>query len=251
MRTRVALALALLTACAGSPPPEVKPTPPPSAASPISPADAGPATSSPGDAGAPVDAGAPLSAPRAFGEQLDDKAAEQALKDRPPPPPAVARTGKQWPFHTWDKAVFVQYNHFPAHHLPPLDVYDDKGWTPFLFAKRDLTADQGKRALALVAEMKGRADVSKCPFPRHGVVFLEGDVPVASVSVCFECGDILVWPEWTPGERARREKRSLAELEREGKQMLLRHDKVFPKWKAFLEKDLGVSPSWRKAGPPM
>ena len=43
--------------------------------------------------------------------------------------------------------------------------------------------------------------ISKCPFPRHGIVFFDGDNnPVASANICFQCGDILVWPPYLEDE---------------------------------------------------
>ncbi|MBK6514332.1 MAG: hypothetical protein IPG04_09490 [Polyangiaceae bacterium] len=55
-----------------------------------------------------------------------------------------------------------------------------------------------KKAVDLVTQTQGGVEVSKCPFPRHAVVLYEDTMPVASINVCFECGDILLWPPWAP-----------------------------------------------------
>ena len=71
------------------------------------------------------------------------------------------------------------------------------GMHPEIRNERQLTSSEATHALALVHQTEGAARVSKCAFPRHAVVFFDvKDQPLASVNVCFECGDILVWPKW-------------------------------------------------------
>jgi hypothetical protein len=87
--------------------------------------------------------------------------------------------------------------------------------------------------------------MTKCPFPRHAVVLYDHDVPVASVNVCFECGDILLWPrlgppaiDWdklTPAQT----KKALAELEADGAKKQKLFGQVFPKWKTFFRDSVG------------
>lgn len=64
-------------------------------------------------------------------------------------------------------------------------------------------------------------------------VLFDGDLPIASINVCFECGDILTWPDseirfddpaWE-SKYARRKKL---------------YDAVFPKWKPYFRDELGL-----------
>ena len=89
---------------------------------------------------------------------------------------------------------------------------------------------------------RGELEVSKCPFPRHAVVLYAGDAPVGTANVCFECGDILVWPDfeppipddpWTPAVQR--------QFDRRTKKQLTGYKQVFPKWERFFRDELGFS----------
>lgn len=156
----------------------------------------------------------------------EDAGAEVATKPAPKPAP-VERTGKTWPFHAWDRAEAFTFNRFAMRPGAPFRVYDDNGWSKHIVDKKPLDAAQSKQALDLVLAGKSELEMTKCPFPRHAVVFFDHDVPVASVNVCFECGDILLWPRWGKPEEA----------DYARKQKLFDH--VFPKWKTFFRDSVG------------
>lgn len=101
---------------------------------------------------------------------------------------------------------------------------------------------RAKKAVGYVTQTLGGVDVSKCPFPRHAVVLYDGDVPVASINVCFECGDILIWPPWDQKPEPDYEKMTdkewkARELFYERKMKL--YEKAFPKWQAFFRDEVG------------
>ena len=160
-------------------------------------------------------------------------AADAAAPAEPsPPPPPVTRTGKVWPFHAWDRAEAVTFNQFRMRPGAPLYAYDEKGWSPHLVDRKPITGAQAKTAVDLVDQTQGDVAVSKCPFPRHAVVLYEGEVPVASINVCFSCGDILLWPRWSPApDWEKMTKKQLAEHELHQKKQLVMYDKAFPRWK--------------------
>ena len=60
-----------------------------------------------------------------------------------------------------------------------------------------MTRGVGERVVEIVSNTKGTYLASKCPFPRHAfVIFDAKDQPVASVDICFECGDLFAWPDF-------------------------------------------------------
>lgn len=164
--------------------------------------------------------------------------------DTSPPaaPPPVDRAGKVWPFHPWDRAEAVTFNRFAMRPGVPLHAYDERGWSPHLAERKRLASAQAKSAVDLVTETRGDVLISACPFPRHAVVLFDGDVPVASINVCFSCGDILLWPRWSIEPASEKlTKRGRAELELQRKKQLALYDKVFPQWTSFFRDDVGVA----------
>jgi hypothetical protein len=151
------------------------------------------------------------------------------------PPPDAAPAIKTWPFTAWDRAEAITFNHMRYGPRIQLYVYTaEKGWSPNIVERYPLTVEQGKRAVGWTIETRGELEVSKCPFPRHAVVLYAGDTPVGTVNVCFECGDILVWP---PFETLPEDQDKLNALW--SKQMKA-YDRVFPKWQAFFRDEVGV-----------
>ena len=121
-----------------------------------------------------------------------------------------------------------------------LFVYrDDKGWNPNIHSEQDITRKQADQAVKLVGRTLGEMMVSKCAFPRHAIVLFSGPTPVASINVCFECGDILVWPRWDPAPDWDDRK-----YEMYGKLRKV-YDRVFPKWEALFGKELGLTLDWK------
>jgi len=161
----------------------------------------------------------------------------------PPPKPApVTRTGKTWPFHAWDHAEAVAFNQLPMRPRIQRRAYDDDGWTQHLAQKKPIDGALAKKAVELVMRTEGDVNVSQCPFPRHAVVLYEGATPVASINVCFSCGDIMLWPRWEPEqdwEKLNDKQRKAFEL-REKKQKKL-YDAAFPMWKAFFRDEVGYA----------
>ncbi len=163
---------------------------------------------------------------------------------KPAPPPPVTRTGKTWPFHTWSRAEAVAFNERRYGPGPQLRAYDDSGWSPLVTKKKPLSTAEAQEALKLINDTLGDVEVSKCPFPRHAVVLFDGDVPVASINVCFQCGDILVWPSWTtpPLDWAHWDQLTVGQrhtLEAMQKKKLSLHEHFFPAWKAFFRDKVG------------
>ncbi len=121
-----------------------------------------------------------------------------------------------------------------------LHAYEDDGWSTHLADRKPLTNTQAKRAVELVTKTQGEVEVSKCPFPRHSVVLYDGDLPVASIDICFTCGDILLWPSWEtrPDPEKMTDKQLKEFAQRSAAQMKL-YEKVFPSWKTFFRDEVG------------
>lgn len=162
----------------------------------------------------------------------------------------MKRTGKVWPFHEYASAEAVVFNQYGMRPGVPLVAYNDKiGWHPQITKRQKITAAQMKVAVDLVKDTKGGVEVSKCPFPRHAIVLFDADnTPVASINVCFQCGDILVWPDWTgvePNWEKMTEKQQKEMMMKAEAQMAL-YKVAFPKWKKLFRDDLGFGPDIEK-----
>jgi hypothetical protein len=206
---------------------------------------AAPAASAPSSASAPAPVATPVSTPEptaGSAAPIDAGANEgpTATPDASAPPAPVKRTGKTWPFHAWDRAEAVTFNQFPMRRGARLYAYNEHGFSSHIVDRRPLDDARAKKAVDLVTQTNGDVNVSKCPFPRHAVVLYEREVPVASINVCFECGDILLWPRWAqePGWSNLTDKEVKALELRTAKQMKL-YEKVFPKWEVFFRDEVG------------
>ncbi len=168
--------------------------------------------------------------------------ASPAMPDASPAMPDVAlKPSKSWPFFAWDKAQAFTFNLRRPGPGARLRVYTgDQGWTAKPVAGPQLTPSQSKTALELLAKTQGQMIVSKCPFPRHGIVFFQHEVPVGSISVCFECGDIMIWPRYRqdPNWEDRKTKRF--------SKLIKAYDRVFPKWGELFESELRLPKDWQK-----
>ena len=74
------------------------------------------------------------------------------------------------------------------------------------------------------------------------MVFYAGATPVASINVCFECGGVLVWPDYEPrpdyahmSDADWKKRRALYARK------LKAYEKVYPLWQAFFRDELGFS----------
>jgi hypothetical protein len=191
------------------------------------------ASTSIADAAAAIDSSTPVTLDAGTTTETTPDAALTPTKTATTAKPApVERTGKTWPFHAWDRAEAFTFNRFPMGPGAPFRIYDDNGWSKHVADKKPLDAALSKQAVDLVLAGKSELEMTKCPFPRHAVVLYDHDVPVASINVCFECGDILLWPRWTPPESAKLEKLFA---------------QVFPKWKTFFRDAVGfpIDEKWR------
>jgi hypothetical protein len=150
---------------------------------------------------------------------------------------------KTWPFDAWDRAEAVTFNHLPYGPGIPLRAYDaDHGWSPNIVERRPISQEQAARAVDWVIATGGELEVSKCPFPRHAVVLYAGERPVGTANVCFECGDILVWPDLdAPPDYANWTDQAEKQWNKRLKKKMAGYKKVFPQWERFFRDELGYS----------
>ena len=87
--------------------------------------------------------------------------------------------------------------------------------------------------------------MSKCAFPRHGVVFFNGDnEPVASANICFQCEDILVWPPYFDSPKKDEGKYSIQGAGADSKPVFIGvHQETLPLWGTFFFDWANVSKS--------
>ena len=125
-----------------------------------------------------------------------DDAHDASVVDVTAPPPPVTRTATVWPMHAFDRAEAVTFNWVAEQWMPHLSnyAYDEHGWNQHLAERHPITIAQAKRAIELLHTF-GEFEWTGCTFARHAVVLFEGDTPVASINVCFECGAVLSWPD--------------------------------------------------------
>ncbi|WP_434416598.1 hypothetical protein [Nannocystis pusilla] len=162
--------------------------------------------------------------------QPETAASEPTSADKPSTPLTPSET---WPFVAWDRAEAFTFNHVAYGPGVPLRVYDaTSGWSPKIAERKPISAAQAGSAVERVVATRGTLEVSKCAFPRHAVVLFAGDTPVGSINVCFECGDILVWPDFEPPA-------SGPTAERRHRQQMKAYKRVFPEWERFFRDDLG------------
>ncbi len=154
---------------------------------------------------------------------------------------ALDPAGRQdWPPAAWDHARAYAYNLVPAGPGHALRVWDAGGWSPDIAQTLPLDAEQASLALELTHRTQGEVRASKCAFPRHAVVFFDAqDQPVASVNVCFECSDILVWPPYFADEEAAAQRMAQQVVTGEGDDafpqplLFTVHDEVLGRWEGF------------------
>jgi hypothetical protein len=143
--------------------------------------------------------------------------------------------------------VAVRFNYSPDYEGIFYYAYDEAGWHEDIQERKDLDLVLAKKAVALLFATEGDVEVSKCPMPRHGVVLLDGDQPVASINVCFECGDIMIWPPWINGRKRWEEmtpeeiQAALAADEPRQKRQQFSYQATFPKWKTFFRDQVGFT----------
>ena len=158
----------------------------------------------------------------------------------PPTPQFAPETRSDWPFTEWKTAKAYAYNMKNFGPGASLFVYRDGEWNSSITTEIALTDSQAQAALELNHRLGGDINVSKCAFPRHAVVFFDDNKqPVGSVNVCFECGDILVWPPYYDKDEDlsfRYAQSENAELPK----FIDFHEKTLPAWEDLLMKTVGL-----------
>ena len=165
--------------------------------------------------------------------------------------PAGEHNG-QWPYAEWSSAKAYTFNFFPRRSGVPYRIYSrEQGWSTHIRSAHPLQREQAERALKWTIKLRGDFFASKCPFPRHAVVFFNrSGKPVGSVNVCFECGDVLVWPKLRRSKREIAiEKKQYDRYNDKGKpepERLQTYDRLFSKWKTFFGQQLGLPLDYKK-----
>lgn len=158
----------------------------------------------------------------------------------PSTPQFGPETRRKWPFTEWTTAKAYAYNMTNFGPGASLFVYREGEWNSSIVKEIALTESQAQAALELNHRLGGDVRVSKCAFPRHSVVFFDNDnQPVGSVNVCFECGDILVWPPYYNEN----EDLSFRYAQAENAEMptfIDFHEKTLPVWEDLLMTTVGL-----------
>jgi len=132
-----------------------------------------------------------------------------------------------WPTEEWVSAKAYTFN-FQKMGNVKLRVFDGT-WNQTIRQTIPLSREAAEAALELTHRTSGAVHASKCPLPRHAVVFFnEAGDPVASVNVCFSCSDIMVWPKY--GSDALRSKK-YADWEK----MEEIHSHALSRWQLFFD----------------
>lgn len=120
------------------------------------------------------------------------------VADPPDPrPDLVSPKSGEWPFVKWSYAKAYTFNFFGARHEVLHRVFRDGKWNKHIRSVQVISREHVKTVVELVNATRGSYETSKCPFPRHAVLFFNReDKPVAGVDVCFECENLFAWPDF-------------------------------------------------------
>lgn len=143
-----------------------------------------------------------------------------------------------WPPSSWKSAKAYAFNQQEFGPGVELFAYKDGTWSTNITQEKELTPEQANDALELTHRLGGTLKVSKCAFPRHAVVFFDAqDQPIASVNVCFQCGDVLVWPPYNTAEDWNQQR--FAQQGSEQMPLIFEaHEQVLPLWNTLLIEQL-------------
>lgn len=155
-------------------------------------------------------------------------------------------TSAKWPFAEWETAKAYAFNFRPMERNVALHIYKQpEGWNPNIVEIREVVPDVGQRVIRWVNNTRGANLVSKCPFPRHGIVLFDEDgAAVGSVSVCFECGDILVWPSYFRTEDEYLKALNDINPDTEISRLFDAHEEVLASYKILFETELNMPIVW-------
>lgn len=119
--------------------------------------------------------------------------------------PLPAEFTKSWPASDWRYAKAYAFNFVPYGPGNFHSIYADGRWNDKIKQSVDITREEAEYALALIHHIGGDIELSGCMFPRHGIVYFNSsDEPVASISYCFSCEGVRVWPEYLTNEEQSR-----------------------------------------------
>lgn len=148
------------------------------------------------------------------------------------------RHRRPWPHVEWDTASVYGFNHEQGENrrTEAFLWHPDTGWSDSIDSEKLLTKTRAELSVELVHRGGGSFVLSKCPIvPHHGIVYFSEGRPVASWSVCFECGDALTWPPYYPSKAEESERYRWTEI-REGERVFLFDELqgvLLEKWKRF------------------
>ncbi|MEC7985679.1 MAG: hypothetical protein VX278_10985 [Myxococcota bacterium] len=146
---------------------------------------------------------------------------------------------QEWPPVAWTHAKAYTYNFTSYGPGKKLRVWDEYGWADNIEQTFTLTQASADAALELIHQTQGDVQASKCPFPRHAVVYFnQKEEPVASINVCFSCTDILIYPPYFPSPEESF-KRYETQSEEGGPLLFEIHERVLTKWESFFT-DIGA-----------
>ncbi|MAA80158.1 MAG: hypothetical protein CL916_12970 [Deltaproteobacteria bacterium] len=147
---------------------------------------------------------------------------------------------KSWPPSPWKTAKAYAFNQQEFGPRAQLYAYKEGVWSTNITQEKELTTQQAHDALELTHRLGGTLRVSKCAFPRHAVVFFnEQEKPVASINICFQCGDILVWPPYSTEEDWNQQRFSQQGAE-EMPLIFDAHEQMLPIWNTILIEQLAL-----------
>ena len=143
---------------------------------------------------------------------------------------------RPWPPRKWDRAEAYVFNgELGANGKTDAHIWNET-WSDSIQKAIPLTPAQAELSLELIHRGGGTFVLTKCPIvPRHGVVFFAGDEPVASWSLCFECGDALTWPTYHASREEEAERYRWTK-EEDGEIVFLYdqlHSLLMAKWKRY------------------
>ena len=145
-----------------------------------------------------------------------------------------------WPPTSWTSAKAYSFNQVDFGPGVELYAYKDGVWSTNITQEKELTKQQAHDALELNHRLGGTLIVSKCAFPRHAVVFFDAnDQPVASINVCFSCGDILVWPPYSLAADWNQQRFS-QQGSGDMPHIFSAHEQILPVWNSMLLKQMGL-----------
>lgn len=148
----------------------------------------------------------------------------------------------QWPYTTWKTAKAYTFNHKEFGPHAELYAFREGTWNTSIIQEKPLQTQHVEQALEMNHRLGGTVIVSKCAFPRHAVVLFDAqEKPIASINICFSCGDILVWPPYSTDSTW--EETRYAQRTEDGMPLIYAaQEELLPLWEHLLIQDVGLKP---------